>query len=123
MAAGNGENFVTDNLDAIGGGDERGGGGGKAVASSILVACMMMVEGNAEEKLHVAANGREEIFATPEKKGDEEQIVKDKVAVMSTGQDSPTDATAPVWGIGQRVKVLEKCNGLVLFTGMDLRQD
>ena len=86
MAAGNGENFVTDNLDAIGGGDERGGGGGGGGGESVV-------------------SGREEIFETPEKKGYEEQI-----------------ATAPVWGIGQRVKVLEKCDGIVMFVGRRLQR-
>ena len=41
------------------------------------------------------------------------------MAGVSTGQGSSTDATAFVWGLGQRVKVLEKCVGTVLFTVKD----
>ena len=118
MAAGNGENSATDNLGASGGGDELGGGGGGAVPNSILAASQLMVEGNAMEGLQMAVSGGEEFFS-PEKKAGVEQMLKDEVVVVSTGQGSSADATTVVWGIGQRVKVLGKCDGLVLFIGED----
>ena len=102
---------------ASGGADERG----ETVANSKMAASKVLVEGNVED-LQVAANGGEETFSTPCRNGGE-QVLKDEVAVVSTGQRSSTGATAPVWRLGKRVKVLEKCDGLVLFKGTDLQQE
>ena len=118
MAAVNSGTSVTDKLVASGGADERG----ETVANSKMAASKVLVEGNVEENLQVAANGGEETFSTPCRNGGE-QVLKDEVAVVSTGQRSSTGATAPVWRLGQRVKVLEKCDGLVLFKGTDLQQE
>ena len=120
MAAVNGVMSVMDNLVASDGAGKRD----VMVASSSAVASKLMVEDNAEckaeEDVRVAVSGGDK-FSTPLKATGTEDGGDAILAVAgaSTGQESSAEATAFVWEIGQRVKVLGKCEGLVLFTGKD----
>ena len=121
MAAVNGVMSVMDNLVASDGAGKRD----VMVASSSAVASKLMVEVNAEckaeEDVRVAVNSGGDKFSTPLKATGTEDGGDAVLAVAgaSTGQESSAEATAFVWEIGQRVKVLGKCEGRVLFTGKD----
>lgn len=76
---------------------------------------MMAINGEEGGRFAEGCERRSGCFLKPVRSGVEEDATVDVAAV--TVQGSFAVATAPVWGIGQRVKIPEKGEGIVLFVG------
>ena len=89
---------------------------GEGLSTVNTVVTVKMMASNGEEGLQKAANDGVDVFSNRRKFGAVEEVATVDVAAI-TGQSSFSVATAPVWGISQRVKILEKGEGIVLFVG------